>query len=264
MRSSSAARDAAIKAQKAAEDKVEELQKLLAKEKQEREKETQAWSEERTELLTRRGALRLPPTAENRLISPSASGSQQNSSTVLRTSLLSSDQSVVLPKAAGHSGSNEGPFGTTQLAVSEAFLRFTQLGRVVARYAQHPEVEVAKQAREIVEAWRLAIHLKEVVSVYRGRRERFWQFTLQRPFGDDTWYLQVKVPLQNEKKEFSEIKELLHRMAFDLGAQRFAGSGVTESEARNALRLFERELSKANWSEEKFARLGINARVDSR
>ncbi|CAK9085331.1 Molybdenum cofactor sulfurase, partial [Durusdinium trenchii] len=208
--------------------------------------------------------------------------------------------------------------------VSEAFLRFTQLGRVVARYAQHPEVEVAKQAREIVEAWRLAIHcaprpqrsasdddsdvpsqarvkkqkapartrartekdsagigwiVKEVVSVYRGRRERFWQFTLQRPFGDDTWYLQVKVPLQNEKKEFSEIKELLHRMAFDLGAvstsdegglgeeqlralerlqrleQRFAGSGVTESEARNALRLFERELSKANWSEEKFAKL---------
>ncbi|CAK9085333.1 Molybdenum cofactor sulfurase [Durusdinium trenchii] len=156
-------------------------------------------------------------------------------------------------------------------------------------------------------AKRAALRCSQVVSVYRGRRERFWQFTLQRPFGDDTWYLQVKVPLQNEKKEFSEIKELLHRMAFDLGAvstsdegglgeegrfalgeqlralerlqrleQRFAGSGVTESEARNALRLFERELSKgsevsvlsiqrpgswkvsipvseANWSEEKFA-----------
>ncbi|CAK9094068.1 unnamed protein product [Durusdinium trenchii] len=117
MRSSSAARDAAIKAQKAAEDKVEELQKLLAKEKQEREKETQAWSEERTELLTRRGALRLPPTAENRLISPSASGSQQNSSTSLTTSLLSSDQSVVLPKAAGHSGSNEGSLAASSVSV---------------------------------------------------------------------------------------------------------------------------------------------------
>ena len=29
--------------------------------------------------------------------------------------------------------------------------------------------------------------------------------------------------------------------------QRFSGPGVTEAEARNALRLFERELSKAGW-----------------
>lgn len=38
--------------------------------------------------------------------------------------------------------------------------------------------------------------------------------------------------------------------------QRVTGAGVTESEARNALRLFERELGRANWSSEKFERLG--------
>ena len=37
--------------------------------------------------------------------------------------------------------------------------------------------------------------------------------------------------------------------------KRFIGKGVTESEARNALRLFERELSKANWTAEKFEKL---------
>lgn len=78
-----------------------------------------------------------------------------------------------------------------------------------------------------------------------------------------------------------ECRELLERMAVDFGAlshaegglsamtpeerqvlerlrrleERFRGNGVTEGEARNAVRLFERELSKANWTEEKFLKL---------
>ena len=79
-------------------------------------------------------------------------------------------------------------------------------------------------------------------------------------------------------KKLEEISELLFRMAADTGAirpdsceageenlktlgrlqrleKRFIGKGVTESEARNALRLFERELSKANWTADKFEKL---------
>eukprot|EP00435_Cladocopium_sp_Y103_P057857 s294_g20.t1 len=145
--------------------------------------------------------------------------------------------------------------------------------------------------------------MKQAFVQFRGRRERFWNFTLPRPFGNSSWFLQVRVAetsLKSEKTqkskgskgskdqksqkskgsgtlELSEIQELLQRMAFDLGAlpsedalgeeklralqrlqrleQRFTGPGVTEAEARNALRLFERELSKANWTEEKFAKL---------
>ncbi|CAJ1376423.1 unnamed protein product [Effrenium voratum] len=129
---------------------------------------------------------------------------------------------------------------------------------------------------------------KQAFQQYRGKRERFWLFTLQRPFGNAAWLLQVRAkakeaspakPKPNtaaQPADPEEILELLDRMARDLGAlaserleaedlrtaqrlerleQRFSGSGVTEGEARNALRLFERELSKANWTEEKFAKL---------
>lgn len=146
--------------------------------------------------------------------------------------------------------------------------------------------------------------MKQAFVQFRGRRERFWNFTLPRPFGNSSWFLQVRVAetslseKKNQSKrskgskeksqksksssssgtlELSEIQELLQRMSLDLGAlpsedalgeeklralqrlqrleQRFTGPGVTEAEARNALRLFERELSKANWTEEKFAKL---------
>lgn len=40
------------------------------------------------------------------------------------------------------------------------------------------------------------------------------------------------------------------------------GSGATAGEARNALRLFERELSKANWTSEKFAEMKAKLRGD--
>eukprot|EP00439_Symbiodinium_sp_Y106_P023924 s6010_g2.t3 len=125
---------------------------------------------------------------------------------------------------------------------------------------------------------------KEAFHQYRGKREKFWAFTLRRPFGNFTWVLQVrvaqpkKVTQEVRDKKLKEISELLFRMAADTGAirpdtceageenlktlgrlqrleKRFIGKGVTESEARNALRLFERELSKANWTADKFEKL---------
>ncbi|CAJ1365977.1 unnamed protein product [Effrenium voratum] len=101
---------------------------------------------------------------------------------------------------------------------------------------------------------------KQAFQQYRGKRERFWLFTLQRPFGNAAWLLQVrakaKAPPAKPKPNTAaqpadpeEILELLDRMARDLGAlaserleaedlrtaqrlerleQRFSGSGVTE------------------------------------
>ncbi|CAE7620174.1 MCSU3 [Symbiodinium natans] len=125
---------------------------------------------------------------------------------------------------------------------------------------------------------------KQASQQFRGKREKFWSFTLQRPFGNEAWVLQVRVAQPKDvaqevrDKRLEEISELLFRMAADTGAirpesseageenlktlgrlqrleKRFTGKGVTESEARNALRLFERELSKANWTAEKFEKL---------
>eukprot|EP00931_Biecheleriopsis_adriatica_P048404 TRINITY_DN27961_c0_g1_i1.p1 TRINITY_DN27961_c0_g1~~TRINITY_DN27961_c0_g1_i1.p1 ORF type:complete len:595 (-),score=137.11 TRINITY_DN27961_c0_g1_i1:13-1755(-) len=132
---------------------------------------------------------------------------------------------------------------------------------------------------------------------FRRGKEHFHVYTLRRPFGNATWMIQVRVAQGSDKQKQSgqskrggssqpapkreEVRELLKRMALDLGAvnpaaggseslgeqekqvlqrlqrleERFRGSGVTEGEARNAVRLFERELSKANWTEDKFAKL---------
>lgn len=110
---------------------------------------------------------------------------------------------------------------------------------------------------------------------YRGRKEHFVRFTLHRPFRCDKWTIEVRVAKDEHE---NTCRELLHQMAKDFGAvvsveekpsaedeqvvqrlqrleDRFKGSGVTEGEARNAMRLFERELSKANWTQEKFAQL---------
>lgn len=109
----------------------------------------------------------------------------------------------------------------------------------------------------------------------RGRQERFRFFTLRRPFRCTKWNVRVRLA---EGQQQLECRELLSQMAVDFGAvaasgeqlsvenqpmlqrlqrleERFRGSGVTEGEARNAMRLFERELSKANWTEEKFMKL---------
>lgn len=132
------------------------------------------------------------------------------------------------------------------------------------------EVVVLKEAR----GWTQF----QSTGTFRGRKEVFWNFKLDRPFGNDTWALRVRIAKRPKMPKTSEILELLQQMAMDLGAlgpsddtlgeeklralqrlqrleQRFSGPGVTEAEARNALRLFERELSKANWTEEKFAKL---------
>lgn len=101
-------------------------------------------------------------------------------------------------------------------------------------------------------------------------------FTLGSPFQCQKWNIVLRISEENYKPE---CKELLNQMAVDFGAivlqageghtaedqqvlqrlkrleQRFRGSGVTDGEARNAMRLFERELSKANWTEEKFEKL---------
>jgi len=110
---------------------------------------------------------------------------------------------------------------------------------------------------------------------FRGRDECFRVFTLLRPFRCTKWRLTVRIA---EGHHQEECKELLDRMAREFGAssapdgevvegsehvvrrlqrleERFRGNGVTEGEARNAVRLFERELSRANWTEEKFAQL---------
>jgi len=110
---------------------------------------------------------------------------------------------------------------------------------------------------------------------YRGQKESFHVFKLSGPFGSIKWLLRVRIA---EKQFSQECRELLDRMALEFGAvsskgdevceedrqmltrlqrleERFRGNGVTEGEARNAVRLFERELSKANWTEEKFVKL---------
>lgn len=119
--------------------------------------------------------------------------------------------------------------------------------------------------------WCMSTHTQ----TFRGRREQFDMFTLRRPFGCATWAVQLRVAQGSHR---AECQELLDQMAVDFGAvaaagqetrsedehvlrrlqrleERFRGNGVTEGEARNAMRLFERELSKANWTEEKFVKL---------
>jgi len=109
---------------------------------------------------------------------------------------------------------------------------------------------------------------------FRGRKERFHVFHLKHPFASAKWTIRVRVTDTLHKPE---VRELLDRMAADFGAifttdqvreadrqvlnrlqrleERFRGNGVTEGEARNAMRLFERELSKANWTQDKFLKL---------
>jgi len=120
-------------------------------------------------------------------------------------------------------------------------------------------------------------HWMETVQThaFRGLKEKFHVFKLSRPFASTKWQLRVRIA---EKHFSQECRELLDRMAHEFGAvsskgdefceedrqvltrlqrleERFRGNGVTEGEARNAVRLFERELSKANWTEEKFVKL---------
>jgi len=121
------------------------------------------------------------------------------------------------------------------------------------------------------EHWVESVHTQS----YRGSKEKFHVFKLSRPFASVKWLLRVRIA---EKQYSQECRELLDRMALEFGAvgskgdevceadrqvltrlqrleERFRGNGVTEGEARNAVRLFERELSKANWTEEKFVKL---------
>jgi len=121
------------------------------------------------------------------------------------------------------------------------------------------------------EHWVETVHTQS----YRGLKEKFHVFKLSRPFASVKWLLQVRIA---ERQYSQECRELLDHMALEFGAvgskgdevceadrqvmtrlqrleERFRGNGVTEGEARNAVRLFERELSKANWTEEKFVKL---------
>mmetsp|Transcript_68986 Transcript_68986/g.224890 ORF Transcript_68986/g.224890 Transcript_68986/m.224890 type:complete len:771 (+) Transcript_68986:1299-3611(+) len=120
---------------------------------------------------------------------------------------------------------------------------------------------------------------KETVKVqkHRARTERFRIFTFRQPFKCGAFVISIRVS-EACGQDLAECKELLSQMAVDFGAmaptadsvkagekpvlerlkrleERFRGSGVTEGEARNAMRLFERELSKANWTEDKFAKM---------
>lgn len=112
LRRSNAARDAALKAQKEAEAKVEELQSLLLRERQERQKEKQAWQEaaQSARNISASRSSDLPPTAQgHRHQSPTEESHSNSAATSLTTSLVSSDHSGVLNGPKGSQcGSNAG------------------------------------------------------------------------------------------------------------------------------------------------------------
>mmetsp|Transcript_7890 Transcript_7890/g.17403 ORF Transcript_7890/g.17403 Transcript_7890/m.17403 type:complete len:614 (-) Transcript_7890:20-1861(-) len=110
---------------------------------------------------------------------------------------------------------------------------------------------------------------------YRNKVEVFKVFALKDPFEYEGLVVQVRMAEQYYRPE---CPDFLDSIAREFGAvrssqpaasqeeeqllqrlsrleERFRGSGVTEGEARNAMRLFERELSKANWTQDKFAQL---------
>lgn len=109
---------------------------------------------------------------------------------------------------------------------------------------------------------------------HRGRRQALRQFSLEAPFGDPRWRLRVNVA---GSQHVEACREWLERAARRVGAcpdapglsdaerqavqrlgrleARFQGRGVHEGEAHNALRLFERELARAQWSRDTFERL---------
>lgn len=111
LRRSNAARDAALKAQKEAEAKVQELESLLLRERQERQKEKQAWQEAaQSTLISASRSSDLPPTAQGHRHQSQTEESHSNSgATSLTTSLVSSDQSGALNGPKGSQcGSNAG------------------------------------------------------------------------------------------------------------------------------------------------------------
>eukprot|EP00811_Abedinium_folium_P017452 NODE_2637_length_2175_cov_4.796387.p1 GENE.NODE_2637_length_2175_cov_4.796387~~NODE_2637_length_2175_cov_4.796387.p1 ORF type:complete len:655 (+),score=218.69 NODE_2637_length_2175_cov_4.796387:93-1967(+) len=118
---------------------------------------------------------------------------------------------------------------------------------------------------------------KEVCLTHGKRKENFHEFTLKNPFRCRKWFMLIRIA---DAQYRTECKLELEEMALHFGATRraaedatrsaeelhvlkrlerlegrFRGGGVTEGEARNAMRLFERELSKASWTEDKFARM---------
>jgi len=100
---SNAAKEAALKAQKEAESRVEELEALLLQERRERQKEKEARQEaQASQSASSLRFLDLPPTARER---HHVDDSHSNSAaTSLTTSLVSSDQSAG-PQPKGSQGS---------------------------------------------------------------------------------------------------------------------------------------------------------------
>eukprot|EP00929_Paragymnodinium_shiwhaense_P002777 TRINITY_DN103063_c0_g1_i1.p1 TRINITY_DN103063_c0_g1~~TRINITY_DN103063_c0_g1_i1.p1 ORF type:complete len:702 (+),score=200.99 TRINITY_DN103063_c0_g1_i1:95-2200(+) len=138
--------------------------------------------------------------------------------------------------------------------------------------AEASDADAALNGELIAGGWRY----KMLKQTHRKREERFRVFALEKPFRCSKWKLVVRIA---DATFQDECLELITKMSQDFGAattvgedaaseenervvkrlarleERFRGSGVTEGEARNAMRLFERELSRANWTADKFEKL---------
>lgn len=138
-----------------------------------------------------------------------------------------------------------------------------------------PEAEASDEEPEALDAKRdEAISEAQITRWHRGKAQLFRKFVIRRPFGDSMWLVQVVIACSTI---VPDCRELLERIAGRIGAKpeapglseaerqavrrlarleaRVAGKGVHEGESANALRLFERELARANWSKDAFQKM---------
>lgn len=113
---------------------------------------------------------------------------------------------------------------------------------------------------------------KQVSRWRRGKKAAFHEFVIRQPFQDARWHVKVLIAgtsyvdacrdvLLNAARQVGALEsaighaetQVLQRLS-RLEA-RIGGKGVLAGEAHNALRLFERELTRANWTRETFERL---------
>eukprot|EP00928_Gymnodinium_smaydae_P030628 TRINITY_DN22723_c1_g2_i1.p1 TRINITY_DN22723_c1_g2~~TRINITY_DN22723_c1_g2_i1.p1 ORF type:complete len:666 (-),score=104.18 TRINITY_DN22723_c1_g2_i1:71-2068(-) len=154
---------------------------------------------------------------------------------------------------------------------SESIVETVDDGNDSCNESENSEAEEANMSND-GKIWDVSIQKRK----FRNKSEEFVVYLLKNPFGCADWKIKLRISAKHHKPECAE---LLDQMTVQFGAvaapqgqensaqdeqvlqrlrrleERFRGSGVTEGEARNAMRLFERELSKANWTEDKFAKL---------
>eukprot|EP00746_Dinoflagellata_sp_MGD_P009326 gnl/MRDRNA2_/MRDRNA2_118936_c0_seq1.p1 gnl/MRDRNA2_/MRDRNA2_118936_c0~~gnl/MRDRNA2_/MRDRNA2_118936_c0_seq1.p1 ORF type:complete len:657 (+),score=132.96 gnl/MRDRNA2_/MRDRNA2_118936_c0_seq1:66-2036(+) len=113
---------------------------------------------------------------------------------------------------------------------------------------------------------------KRITRWRRGKEAAFHEFVLCRPFQDTRWHVKVLIA---GASYLDASRDVILKTARQVGAleptldgsemqilqrlgrleARIGGKGVHEGESHNALRLFERELTRANWTRDTFERL---------